>query len=148
MSFTILNYHLIFSTKSREKTILIDHERLLYDKLYRVAKAHGAFVYRIGGMPDHVHLLISLPSNVALSSFVQDLKQKSSIFMKELPQFPQWRGWSEGYGGFSVSYSSIGAVKKYIIGQKQHHTQISFRDEYRKFLIENGISEDAPFFPK
>ncbi len=148
MSFTLLNYHLVFPTYRREPVISMEHERLLYEKLYRVAQAHGAFVHRIGGMPDHVHLLVSVPPSVALSKFVQSLKQESSVYMKSSPQFPRWSGWAEGYGGFSVSYSALESVKDYIMGQKRHHTQKSFRDEYREFLIENGIPEDAPFFPK
>ena len=148
MSFTLLNYQLVFSTCRREPVISTEHERLLYEKLYRIAKSHGAFVHRIGGMPDHVHLLVSLPPALSLSKFVQNLKQESSVYMKSAPQFPKWGGWSEGYGGFSVSYSALESVKEYIIGQKQHHTRRSFREEYRDFLLENGISEDAPFFPK
>ena len=148
MSFTLLNYHLVFSTKSRERTIPIEHERMLYDKLYRVSKSHKAFVHRIGGMPDHVHLLVSLPANISLSAFVQDVKRRSSIYLTGLTQFPQWKGWSEGYGGFSVSYSAIIDIKRYIISQKQHHTHTSFSDEYRSFLIEKGISTDSPFFPE
>ena len=111
-------------------------------------KREGAHIHRIGGMPDHVHILVDIPADISLSKFVQKLKQESSYLAKEAIELPLWSGWAEGYGGFSYSANEIDNVKQYIINQKEHHKRVSFIDEYRIWLLENGISPDAPFFPK
>ncbi|MBO7317766.1 MAG: IS200/IS605 family transposase [Bacteroidales bacterium] len=148
MSFTRLIYHLVIPTKNRQNTISAEGEKVLYKILYEIMKQEGAHVHRIGGMPDHVHILVEIPANTSISKFVQKLKQESSFLAKEAIELPQWDGWAEGYGGFSYSANEIETVKRYIINQKEHHRKISFIEEYRAWLIENGISPDAPFFPK
>ena len=147
MSFTRFIYHLVFTTKNRQNTISIEGEKVLYKILYDIMKQEGAYVHRIGGMPDHIHILVDIPANTSPAKFVQKLKQESSYLAKQAPELPQWNGWAEGYGGFTYSINDVDTVKQYIINQKEHHKRISFIDEYRAWLIENGISPDAPFFP-
>ena len=148
MSFTRLIYHLVFPTKNRQNTISVEGEKVLYKILYEIMKREGAHIHRIGGMPDHVHRLVDIPADISLSKFVQKLKQESSYLAKEAIELPQWNGWAEGYGVFSYSANEIDNVKQYIINQKEHHSRVSFIDEYRTWLLENGISPDVPFFPK
>ena len=148
MSFTRLIYHLVFPTKNRQNTISVEGEKVLYKILYEIMKREGAHIHRIGGMPDHVHILVDIQADISLSKFVQKLKQESNYLAKEANELPQRNGWAEGYGGFSYSANEIDNVKQYIINQKEHHKRVSFIDEYRIWLLENGISPDAPFFPK
>ncbi len=148
MSFTQSVYHIVFSTKNRHPVINVENDRLFYKMLYDIMKQTGAHVYRIGGMPDHVHILVDITAQNSLSIFVKELKRKSSYLAARMPEFPQWDGWEEGYAGFSYAFSDIPTVTNYIINQKEHHKRVSFRDEYRAWLIEMGISPDAPFFPK
>lgn len=146
MSFTKLFYHVIFSPKNRENLIRKDIQRDVYKILFESSKENQAFVHRIGGTSDHVHMLIELPPMVPLSDFMQNTKKSSSHSLKSLIR--HWPGWQEGYGGFTCSYREIDIIKQYIINQEEHHKTISFKDEYRQWLIENGISPDAPYFPK
>ena len=148
MSFTKSVYHIVFGTKHRQAVIPIEHERRVYKILFDLMKSYGAYVYRIGGMPDHVHILVDISSKNALADFVKRLKQESSFLIKNDGIFPGWCGWSEGYGAFTYSSSDIPSVMQYICNQKEHHKKISFIDEYRQWLIEMGVSPDAPFFPK
>ena len=148
MSFTRFVYHLVFPTKNRQNTISEDGEWILYKILYDIMRNEGAYVYRIGGISNHVHILVDIPANISVANFVQKLKQESSYLAKQAPELPLWSGWAEGYGGFTYSINEIDTVKQYIMNQKEHHKRISFIDEYRAWLIENGISSDAPFFPK
>ena len=148
MSFTRFIYHLVFPTKDRQNTISIEGEKVLYKILYDIMKQEGAYVHRIGGMPDHVHILVDIPANTSPAAFVKKLKQESSFLAKQASELPQWNGWAEGYGGFTYSFEDIDTIKQYIINQKEHHKKTSFIDEYRAWLIENRISPDAPFFPK
>ena len=148
MSFSKSVYHIVFSTKDRANTIHQDKERIVYKILYDIMKKKGAFVYRIGGMPDHIHILVDITPNYSLSDFVKTVKQESSYLIGNNENFPHWNGWQNGFAGFSYSANNIPIVEKYIINQKEHHKKVSFIDEYRDWLIEMGVSPDAPFFPK
>ena len=147
MSFSQSVYHIVFSTKNRTCSIPIEKERIVYNILYNIMKKRGAFVYRIGGMPDHIHILVDITSACSLSDFVKHLKQESSYLIARDENFPNWNGWQEGYGGFSYSFKEIPNVIAYISNQKEHHKKISFREEYREWLLEMGISPDVPYFP-
>ncbi len=148
MSFTKSVYHIVFSTKYRQQTIPINVERNLYQILYNLMKSYGAFIYRIGGMPDHIHILVDITPKIALSDFVKRLKQESSYLIRKDKAFPNWNGWSEGYGAFTYSVSEIPNVIEYINNQKEHHKKLSFAEEYRQWLISMGVSPDEPYFPK
>ena len=136
MSHLSLTYHLVFATWSRYSTINIAHERELYKFIYDFATQRGAKVWRIGGMPDHVHLLLDLPDNIALRSFVRSLKAESSKFMHVNPHFPDWYKWSKGYGAFVVESDRRSARIDYIRNQKAHHGTMPFVDEYRNLLAD------------
>lgn len=148
MSFTRFIYHIVFSTKNRYPSICQENERVLYNILYNLMLKEGAHVMRIGGMPDHIHILADIPATLSPAKFIQKIKQESSFIIANSPEFPQWNGWENGYAAFSYSISDIDVIKAYISNQKEHHKKISFREEYRDWLIENGISPDAPYFPK
>ena len=90
-------------------------------------------------MPDHVHILCDIPPKMAVADFVKILKSESSKFLKDCKDFPLWRGWSEGYGAFSVSASLRDRVCNYISNQKIHHSKVTFDDEYNTFLEAAGI---------
>ena len=143
MSHTALTYHLIFGTHNRHRVIPQDHERELYKFMYDFANSREVYIRRIGGMPDHVHILCDIPAKVAIADFVRLIKTESSKFMRANPQFPDWWKWAEGYGDFTVDASSREARRQYIIRQREHHQRINFRGEYRDFLREAGFPDDA-----
>jgi REP element-mobilizing transposase RayT len=143
MSYTNLTYHIVFATYRREKTINVENERLVYKAIYDIATSKGSKIYRIGGMPDHIHILISIPSNISISELVKVVKQQTSKYIGSLSQFPHWNGWENGYGGFTVSYEAIDNIIRYISSQKTHHAKLSFNDEFLCFLKENGLEMDG-----
>ena len=148
MSFSKFIYHIVFATKNRCNTILPEHEREVYAIINHVVKKHGGHLHRVNGMPDHIHILVDIPPTIAVSAFIQSLKRESSVMIKETRKFPNWDGWQNGYGAFSYATADIPKIRQYIISQKEHHRKVSFIEEYRNWLIEMGISPDAPFFPK
>ena len=103
----------------------------LIRRLYGYTTRHRAKLYRIGGMPDHVHILVSLPPDLAVSEFVRGLKYATNGWMKHNPLFPLFAGWGEGYAAFTYSKEQIPVVKQYIINQKEHHRQTSFAEVAR-----------------
>jgi REP element-mobilizing transposase RayT len=98
-------------------------------------------ILAVGGVADHVHLLISLPRTISIAKAVQLLKSGSSKWVHE--NFPGSRSfaWQEGYGAFSVGVSQRAATEKYIQTQAAHHKRISFADELKKFLAVHGMDE-------
>ncbi len=138
-TFTSLHYHIVFSTKHREPWIRRDFEPRLWAYLAGVANHNDLKPLAIGGMEDHLHLLLGLPATVCVSEAVKRLKGGSSGWIKE--NLPGCLGfaWQDGYGAFSVSKSQIHEVDAYIRDQREHHRVRSFQEEYRAFLDKHGI---------
>ena len=148
MSFANLYYHIMFHTKYNAMAINIENERILYSYINGFCNNYGVKLLRLGGMPDHIHMLVNMPTTVSVSDFVKQLKVATSKMLYQDGHFPYFEGWQNGYSAFTYAFKDIDMIINYIKGQKEHHKVFSFRDEYRKILIENGISPDEPFFPK
>ena len=146
MACTQLLYHIVFSIKRRAPTIEAEHERSLYAYIMGVVNDAGGHLYRIGGMPDHVHIVLSIPSKWSLAAFVKRIKQGSSLWLRGNPSFPNWDRWEEGYGAFSYTYRDLPMVVEYVKRQKEHHVRTSFAEEYRALLDEFGVAYDGQHF--
>ena len=149
MSYVSLIYHIVLRTKRSLPAISESHERELYMYIYTFIRSHGCVLHRIGGMPDHIHLLMELRPTIALSDFMRDLKTATSKFMKAHRDtlFPQFDGWESEYYASTVSKDGVDSVKQYIIGQKEHHRVSSFRDELLRLCRERGIEVDERYLP-
>src|SRR2546428_800773 len=98
----------------------------------------------IGGIEDHVHLLVGLKSSHRLDYFLRDLKADSSEWVhKEIRK--RLFAWQKGFGAFSVSPSSIESVKKYIFNQEEHHRRKTFQEEYVELLKASGIEYNEKY---
>jgi putative transposase len=138
-------FHLIWSTKKRLPQISSDVQLRLYPYLGAITRNHSAKLLEVGGMPDHVHLLVELSVVDKFSYFIRDVKASSSLWIhKNFPNLHDF-AWQEGYGSFSVSYSALESVQKYIQNQEKHHAKVSFQEEYLKFLALHGIKYDERF---
>ena len=138
----------MFHTKYNAMAINVENERILYSYINCFCNNYGVKLIRLGGMPDHIHMLVNMPTTVSVSDFVKQLKVATSKMLYQDGHFPYFEGWQNGYSAFTYAFKDIDMIINYIKGQKEHHKVFSFRDEYRKILIENGISPDEPFFPK
>jgi putative transposase len=98
---------------------------------------------KIGGVDDHVHILISLSKNIALSQLIGRLKGSSSKRLKE--KGVQGFAWQNGYGAFSVSESNVEAVTAYVTNQAEHHRKFSFQEEFRELLKRHRIAFDERY---
>lgn len=146
MSFVRLTYHIVFAVRYRKHEIVSEHARDCYAVMVDLLRKDGVYVWRIGGMPDHIHLLVDIPPTIDVSTALQNLKRASSHAFRGM--LPLWSGWQEGYSAFSVSHKDIPTVKAYIMNQKEHHRTVPFLEEYRAWLIENGVSPSEPYFPR
>lgn len=148
MSYTQTFYHIVLSTHQRIPAIAEEHERELYSYMHGFINNKEARLYRIGGMPDHIHLFVSLPAALAMSKFVQELKVATSKWLKENPHFPLFDRWSKEYAGFSYNLRDKDMIVGYIAKQKKHHQHKTFAQEYWAFLLENGVELKEEYFLK
>ena len=138
-----LTYHIIFSTKDREKCLKPNLRKHLYTFLTEYIKTHFNKVHQIAGYQDHIHILCDLSPKHSLSYLVKEIKIKSSIEMKKV--MGCHFAWQAGYGAFSVSKSSIPLVKKYLDNQEKHHSLKSFKEELTEFFDKNEIEYDERY---
>ena len=139
-----LHYHVVFSTKDRMPQIDAEWRERLHAYMGGVVKTLGGFPQAIGGVADHVHLLIGLPATRTLADFMRDLKSVSSTWVREEIGRSKFT-WQEGYGAFTVSPSQCEAVSRYIAGQEEHHRTRSFQEEYVSFLRKCGAEYGERF---
>jgi REP element-mobilizing transposase RayT len=144
-SFAALHCHVIFSTKDRTPFMTPTLQPRLFAYMGGILTPHRTVLIAAGGMPDHVHLLISLSREIAVAEVVRLLKANSSKWVHE--PFPELRAfaWQTGYGAFSVSYSHLGRVKQYLAGQAEHHRRRTFQEEFVAFLNRHRIEFDERY---
>jgi len=137
--------HYVFSTKNCQKIITPDLERRLWPYMGGIARENKMKALAIGGVEDHVHLLISLPSTLAIAKAIQLIKGGSSKWVTDT--FPSHRDfeWQEGYGAFSISVSRVEKTIAYIKNQKEHHRTQTFEEEYKAILRKHGIEYDERY---
>ena len=144
-TYTSLHYHAIFSTKNREPWIGREIEERVWSFLGGIARENQMKALGIGGIENHVHLLLGVPASLALSKGIQLLKGGSSGWIKET--FPGMRGfgWQDGYAAFTVSQSNILEVQEYIRSQREHHRVKTFEEEYRAFLERHQVRYEEAY---
>jgi REP element-mobilizing transposase RayT len=144
-SFSKFYSHIVFHTKNNVKFIREEIEDELYSYMGGILRNIKSIPFQIGGTYDHIHILCTLPRIMTLADLAEEVKKSSSKWIKT--KGAQYRNfyWQEGYGGFSVGWSQVEIVKRYIRNQKQHHAKVSFIDEYKRLLDENGIEYDERY---
>ena len=135
----------MINTKNNIKFIREDIEDKLYAYLGGVLRNCKSISFQIGGTSDHIHILCTLPRTMAPADLAEELKKSTSKWMKTKGSNYRDFYWQEGYGAFSVGWSQVDTVKSYIRDQKVHHSRVSFIDEYKKLLEENGIVYDERY---
>jgi putative transposase len=136
-----LHYHLVFSTKERRNFIDAAWRDRLHAYMGGVIRSLNGFPEMIGGIADHVHLLIGLRATHCLSDVMRDLKSASSEWVHEEIRMAIF-SWQEGYGAFTVSASNREQVSQYIKRQEEHHRHRTFQEEYRELLKRSGVEFD------
>ncbi|HYG75637.1 MAG TPA: IS200/IS605 family transposase [Planctomycetota bacterium] len=133
-----LHYHLIFSTKNRERSIHSIWRPRLHAFLGGAVKKLDGIPEKIGGTDDHIHVLLGLRATHTLSQVLCDIKSASSEWVHEELGVRHFK-WQEGYGAFTVSASKRAEVSRYIDNQLEHHCKQSFQEEYIELLTKSDI---------
>ena len=140
-----LRLHLVFSTKHLEPTLTTDIQSRLYPFIGGIIRDEKGVLLEIGGMPDHLHLLVGWRTDDAIANLVRNIKSRSSTWIHEtFPAAPTFH-WQEGYGVFTVSQSQVSKVRQYIQTQAEHHRKKTFQEEYVEFLRAHEIQYDDQY---
>lgn len=137
--------HIIFSTKARVPLIDLEIMQDLHQYMASIGRSCDVHIHEIGGIADHVHLLVSLPRTLTISKLVEEIKKGSSKWMKTKGKIYENFSWQNGYGAFSIGQSNMEALRRYIQNQQEHHRKMTFQDEYRMFLNKYKLSFDEKY---
>ena len=141
-TYTQIYIQVIFAVSERQCLINKTFKDELYKYMTGIIRNERQKLISIGGMPDHVHLLIGLRPDMAVSDLVKAVKAGSSNFVNDKRWVRGRFSWQEGFGGFSYSRSQIDAVARYIENQEAHHAKKSFKNEYLSLLRKYDIAFD------
>jgi REP element-mobilizing transposase RayT len=136
-----LHFHVVFSTKNREPRIAAEWRERFHAYIGGVARNSNCIPEAVGGVADHVHLLLGLKATARLSDVVRDVKAVSSRWIHDQTGDRAF-AWQEGYGAFSVSPTHRENVSSYIVRQEEHHRKGTFQEEYLELLHRCGVDFD------
>ena len=141
LSFNLV--HIIFSTKHRVPLINSEVIQPLHAYLAGTSRKLECECYRVGGVADHVHLAIKLPTTKIPAKIVSEIKTGSSQWMKQqgISSFV----WQRGYALFSVSPANLDALVHYIGDQEAHHRKRDFQQEMRALLEKYNVPFDERY---
>lgn len=140
MGYTKIWIHLVWATKSREPFLSKDVRQKIFTHIRENAKEKDIYIDFINGHIDHVHVLISLGADQAISKIVQLIKGESSYWINKNKLVPQKFEWQDDYFAVSVSESGVNKVREYIKHQEEHHQKKTFHQEYDEFMQKYGFT--------
>jgi REP element-mobilizing transposase RayT len=144
-SLTKVILHIIFSTRDREPWLDQAIRPRMHAYLATICRELGGDGFRVNGVSDHVHIVTTLPRTLSQAEMIEQIKKRSSKWIKTID--PRYRRffWQRGYGALSISPSQLGAVIKYVDGQEKQHRKRTFQEEYRTLLRKHGIDFDQRY---
>jgi putative transposase len=135
--------HFVFSTKDRRPLISNELQAVLWPYLGGIARQNRMKPIIIGGVENHVHMLLAMPTDISPAEAMRVIKGGSSKWCRE--KHSKIFGWQQGFGAFSVSHSIVAKTVRYIREQRAHHRKIDFKAEYKLLLERHGVAYDEKF---
>ena len=116
-------YHIIYTPKYRRKIVYNQYRESLVEITKQLCKYKGVEILEGHMMPDHVHLVVSIPPKISVSSFMGYLKGKSALMMFEKHsnlkyKFGNRHFWAEGYYVSTVGLNEE-TIRKYVRDQEK-----------------------------
>ena len=145
MSYTKLLFHIVIRTKYSRPTIQPEHADDLYRYMWGYIKKKKCVLYRINGMPEHIHMFVQLHASISVSDFVRDLKTSSHAWLDRSENFPDFEAWGKKYAALSYCIRDKNMIVNYIRNQQIHHAKEAFRKEFHRLLDENEIEVDEQY---
>ena len=122
--------HLVWGTWRRLPLIDSAIESTIHASIIKKCHELGATPIAIGGVEDHIHLLVQFNPTHRIANLVKEIKGYSSHLVNHVEQTENRFGWQRGYGAFSVGFQEMPKIEKYIDKQKQHHFNGSLLSQY------------------
>ncbi len=144
-TYTQIYIHYVIATQHRMRFLTADIQKELYAYAAGLTRELNCFLQCIGGIDDHLHILVGLHPTLAVSEFAQKLKANTSRFINEKGWALGKFQWQEGFGAFSVSQSGLDQVRDYIGNQAEHHLRQSFSSEYEELLARYRVNFDKRY---
>lgn len=144
-TFSQIYIQVVFAVQGRQNLIQSEWKEELYKYITGIITNHGQKLISIGGVADHVHILIGFKPNFEISKLVQEIKANSSRFINQKRFVKGKFNWQEGFGAFSYSRSQLDTVIRYIENQERHHSKQTFKDEFLGFLEHFEIEYDEKY---
>jgi REP element-mobilizing transposase RayT len=138
--------HTVFSTKDRRPLLRDPSIRAeLHRYVGGILANQDCQPIIVGGVEDHVHILSALSRTCQAAGIVKEVKRGSSLWIKSKSADLRDFAWQNGYGMFSIGFSQIEAVRRYIAEQENHHRKVSFQEEFRHLLKRYEIEFDERY---
>jgi len=144
-TYTQIYIHYVFVVQNRLSLIQENWKTQLYKYMNGIVEQQGHKPFAINGMPDHVHILVSMNPTQAPSELMFHIKRSSSLWINENRFVTGKFSWQEGFGAFSYGKSQIPDIAQYIENQQHHHHKRTFQEEYLEFLEIFGIEYDERY---
>ena len=144
-TYTKIYIHIVFTVQGRQNLISKQNKDELYKYITGIIQNKKQKVIAINGMPDHIHILIGIKPDIALSNLIRDVKANASSFINEKRWIMGKFSWQEGFGAFSYSHSQLDSVANYIKNQEKHHSRKTFREEYLELLKKFDVEYDPKY---
>jgi REP-associated tyrosine transposase len=144
-SLASLHYHIVFSTKNRVPAIRPEWQDRLHEYIGGILRAHGAALLCAGGMPDHLHLHVTLSKTMCVAEALRLIKANSSGWIHNTFANARAFEWQAGYGAFTVSRSQAQPLDDYIRAQAEHHKKQTFDEELLALLRLHEIEYDRGY---
>lgn len=140
--------HIVFSTQDRHPHLAepgVRKETHAY--IGGIVNNQGSPLIEIGGVADHVHILVRLGKTTTIADIVKEVKRSSTTWLKQTKGLHEF-AWQAGYGAFSISQEHVPATREYIKNQEEHHRKVDYQEEFLQILREHGIEWDDRFIWK
>ena len=137
--------HVVFSTKDRRPWLDAAIRLRMHAYLATLCRDCDCEAYRVGGTTDHVHIAARLARTVSQAALLEKIKKTSSTWIKTQGEAYRAFHWQGGYGDFSIGWSQLEELVRYIDRQEEHHHKLTFQDEYRNLLKKYHVEFDERY---
>ncbi len=144
-TYSQLLIHVICAVQGRQNLISPKWKNELFKYITGIVSNKNQKMLCINGVADHIHILIGLKPDIAISDLVRDVKNNSATFINTKKFIRGKFNWQKGFGTFSYSNSQKDKVVKYILNQENHHRRKTFKEEYIEFLKKFNVEYNEKY---
>ena len=138
-TYTRHTYQIVFQTFRWEPVLTKPNREELFVYISGMLMNKDCNVYQVGGVENHLHIILDIPPKISVSTLVKDIKLSCCSLIKAKELFPQFKGWNKGFGSFTYSPRARKNLIKYVLNQEEHHKKETPKNEFKRLLKEFEI---------